>query len=88
MKRLAAILLLTSIVGFFELSKALGVHEKTKKINGLEIPAILFIVAYYFGIYFLQNDFYTVMLIIGGFMAFMFVYVIRRKGFESEIFKV
>ena len=81
---LAAILLLTSIVGFFELSKALGVHEKTKKINGLEIPAILFIVAYYFGIYFLQNDFYTVMLIIGGFMAFMFVYVIRFPRFHAN----
>jgi len=81
---LAAILLLTSIVGFFELSKALGVHEKTKKINGLEIPAILFIAAYYFGIYFLQNDFYTVMLIIGGFMAFMFVYVIRFPRFHAN----
>lgn len=81
---LAAVLLLTSIVGFFELSKALGVHEKEKKINGLEIPAVLFIAAYYFGIYFLQNDFYTVMLIIGGFMAFMFVYVIRFPRFHAN----
>lgn len=81
---LAAVLLLTSIVGFFELSKALGVHEKDKKINGLEIPAVLFIAAYYFGIYFLQNDFYTIMLIIGGFMAFMFVYVIRFPRFHAN----
>ena len=81
---LAAVLLLTSIVGFFELSKALGVHEESKKINGLEIPAILFIAAYYFGIFFLQNDFYTVMLIIGGFMAFMFVYVIRFPRFHAN----
>jgi len=81
---LAAVMLLTSIVGFFELSKALGVHEKEKKINGLEIPAVLFILVYYFGIYFLHDDLFTIMSIIGGFLAFMFVYVVRFPRFHAN----
>ncbi len=81
---LAAVLMLTSIVGFFELSKALGVHEQNKKINGLEIPAVLFIIAYYLEIYFFQSDVYTIMTLIFGFMAFMFVYVIRFPRFNAE----
>ena len=81
---LAAVLLLTSLVGFFELSKALGVHEDGKKLNGLEIPAILFVIAYYLEIYFFQNDIYTIMTLILGFMAFMFVYVMRFPRFNAD----
>jgi len=81
---LAAVLLLTSLVGFFELSKALGVHEEGKKLNGLEIPAVLFVIAYYLEIYFFQNDVYTIMTLIFGFMAFMFVYVIRFPRFNAD----
>ena len=81
---LTAVLMLTSIVGFFELSKALGVHEQDKKINGLEIPAVLFIIVYYLEIYFFQSDVYTIMTLIFGFMAFMFVYVIRFPRFNAE----
>ncbi len=79
---LTAVLLLTSLVGFFELSKALGVHEDGKKISGLEIPAVLFVIAYYLEIYFLQDDIYTIMTLIFGFMAFMFVYVARFPRFN------
>lgn len=79
---LATVLLLTSLVGFFELSKALGVHEEGKKLNGLEIPAVVFIIVYYMNIYFLKNDIYTLMTVILGFIAFMFVYVIRFPRFS------
>ena len=81
---LAAVLLLTSLVGFFELSKALGVHEKEKKMNGLEIPAVLFVIAYYVGIYFLDSDMFTIVALVGGFMAFMFVYVVRFPRFHAN----
>lgn len=81
---LAVVLFLISVVGFFELSKALGIHEKDKKMNGLEIPAVLFIVVYYLGIFFLKDDVFTVMTLIGGFMAFMFVYVVRFPRFHAD----
>lgn len=80
---LATVLLLTSLVGLFELSKALGVHEEGKKLNGLEIPAVVFVIVYYMNIYFLKSDIYTLMTVILGFIAFMFVYVIRFPRFNA-----
>ncbi len=79
---LAAVLLFISLVAFFELSKATGVHEPEKKVNGLEITAVLFVVVFYLGIYFLTDDIFTIMALTGGFMALLFVYVISFPRFH------
>lgn len=79
---LAAVLLFISLVAFFELSKAIGVHEPEKKVNGLEITAVLFVVVFYLGIYFLTDDIFTIMALTGGFMALLFVYVISFPRFH------
>lgn len=79
---LAAVLLFISLVAFFELSRAIGVHESDKKVNGLEITAVLFVAAFYLGIYFLKADIFTIMALTGGFMAFLFVYVISFPRFH------
>lgn len=81
---LAAVLLLTSIAGFFELSKALGIHKEGTKINGLELSAVIWIIVYYLEIFFLKSDIYTIMTLILGFMALLFVYVVRFPGFNSN----
>lgn len=80
---LAAVLLFISLVAFFELSKAIGVHETEKKINGLEITGVLFILTFYLGSYFLRDDIFTIMGLTGGFMAFLFVYVISFPRFHA-----
>lgn len=81
---LAAVLLFISIVAFLELSKAMGVHELEKRANGLEITGILFVIALYLGIYFLKDDIFTIMALTGGFLAFMFVYVISFPRFHAS----
>lgn len=81
---LAAVLLFISLAAFFELSKAIGVHESDKKVNGLEITAVLFVAAFYLGIYFLKDDIFTIMALTGGFMAFLFVYVISFPRFHAN----
>lgn len=81
---LAAVLLLTSIAGFFELSKALGIHKDGAQINGLELLAVIWIIAYYLEIFFLKSDIYTIMTLIFGFMALLFVYVVRFPRFNSN----
>lgn len=81
---LAAVLLFISIVAFLELSKAMGVHEPEKRANGLEITGILFVIALYLGIYFLKDDIFTIMALTGGFLAFMFVYVISFPRFHAS----
>lgn len=40
-----------SLIAFFELTKATGVHTQGKKINGLEIAGVVLIVLYYAGLY-------------------------------------
>ena len=48
---MAGALCAISLIAFFELTKATGVHTKGKKINGLEIAGIVLIVLYYAGLY-------------------------------------
>ncbi|MCM1048117.1 MAG: phosphatidate cytidylyltransferase [Clostridiales bacterium] len=48
---MAGVLCAISIIAFFELTKATGVHTPEKKINGLEIAGVAMIVLYYLGLY-------------------------------------
>lgn len=81
---LAAVLLMLSLVAFFELTKAVGIHEKNHKINALETAGVLGIVIYYAALYFAKTETAMVFTLILTFMAIMFVYVFTFPRFRSE----
>ncbi|MEE0398820.1 MAG: phosphatidate cytidylyltransferase [Lachnospiraceae bacterium] len=85
-----------SIAGYLELCRAVGVKEKDKKINALEIVGIIGILAYYAVLYFfpaveegnaamsMGNVLYAVIPVIGVFMLSMLLYVVRFPKYHSE----
>lgn len=85
-----------SIVGYLELCRAVGVKEKDKKINALEIVGIIGILAYYAVLYFfpaveegnaamsMGNVLYAVIPVIGVFMLSMLLYVVCFPKYRSE----
>ncbi len=85
-----------SIAGYLELCRAVGVKEKDKKINALEIMGIIGILAYYAVLYFfpaveegnaamsMGNVLYAVIPVIGVFMLSMLLYVVRFPKYRSE----
>lgn len=85
-----------SIAGYLELCRAVGVKEKDKKINALEIVGIIGILAYYAVLYFFSaveegnaamsmgNVLYAVIPVIGVFMLSMLLYVVRFPKYRSE----
>lgn len=85
-----------SIVGYLELCRAVGVKEKDKKINALEIVGIIGILAYYAVLYFfpaveegnaamsMGNVLYAVIPVIGVFMLSMLLYVVCFPKYHSE----
>lgn len=85
-----------SIAGYLELCRAVGVKEKDKKINALEIVGIIGILAYYAVLYFfpaveegnaamsMGNVLYAVIPVIGVFMLCMLLYVVRFPKYRSE----
>ena len=85
-----------SISGYLELCRAVGVKEKDKKINALEIVGIIGILAYYAVLYFfpaveegnaamsMGNVLYAVIPVIGVFMLSMLLYVVCFPKYRSE----
>lgn len=85
-----------SIAGYLELCRAVGVKEKDKKINALEIVGIIGILAYYAVLYFfpaveegnaamsMGNVLYAVIPVIGVFMLSMLLYVVYFPKYRSE----
>lgn len=85
-----------SIAGYLELCRAVGVKEKDKKINALEIVGIIGILAYYAVLYFfpaveegnaamsMGNVLYAVIPAIGVFMLSMLLYVVCFPKYRSE----
>ncbi len=85
-----------SIAGYLELCRAVGVKEKDKKINALEVVGIIGILAYYAVLYFfpaveegdaamsMGNVLYGVIPVIGVFMLSMLLYVVRFPKYRSE----
>lgn len=80
---LAGILLLLSLVAYFELTKAVGIHENTKHINPLECAGLLGIVVYYLALYFAKTQTAMVFAIVLTFFAVMFVYVFSFPRYQS-----
>ena len=85
-----------SIAGYLELCRAVGVKEKDKKINALEIVGIIGILAYYAVLYFfpaveegnaamsMGNVLYAVIPVIGVFMLGMLLCVVCFPKYRSE----
>lgn len=85
-----------SIAGYLELCRAVGVKEKDKKINALEVVGIIGILAYYAVLYFfpaveegnaamsMGNVLYAVIPVIGVFMLSMLLYVVCFPKYRSE----
>ena len=65
---LSALLMLISIVGYFELVKALCSETEKRSVNGPDLIAVIFIVLYYMAINFSSDNTYLI-IGIGGFKS-------------------
>lgn len=81
---LAGILLLISLAGYRELTKAQKVNEAEKGFNGLEIIGIIGVLIYYAVMYVSQDTTLLLMCIVLVFMAEMFLYVVLFPRYRAE----
>lgn len=88
---LAAILCGVSLVAFRELTKALKCAKDNGKPsspvhapNGLEWAGLIGILGYYLVMYFVGEDTYLLMCIVGTFLAVMFVYVLTFPRYDAN----
>lgn len=77
-------LLVISVIGFFELSKVVGIHTKDKKINGLELVCILASIGYYGIIYYNKGETYVMLAILLALVGLMFVYVLSFPKYHAS----
>ena len=80
---LAGLLLLISLIAFWELSKATGVFTENKW-NGLTVVGMAGILAYYGVVFFLGDAGYQIMVIMGVALASMFVYVAKFPKYNCQ----
>lgn len=76
-------LLLVSLIGYRELTKALAVNQNEKGFNALEIIGMVGTILYYASVYF-ADDTMRLMGIVGVFMAVMFCYVITFPKYNAS----
>lgn len=81
---LAGILMLISLAGYRELTKAQKVNTAKEGFNGLEVVGFGSIVLYYAVMYFWQDTTLLLMCIVLMFMAEMFLYVILFPRYRAE----
>lgn len=81
---LAAVLLVISLIACRELTKALLCATDAKKLNALEKIGILGVVVYYGALFFLGEPVWLLMVIVGVFLAEMFVYVFTFPKFQAN----
>ncbi len=82
---LAIFMLLISIAGMTEITKATGVRAKDKKYpNGLEWIAIITSVAYYAVMVFVGDFMYLLMVLVVGFLIMMLAYALRFPKYEAK----
>lgn len=81
---LAVVLFMLSLIAFLELTKAVGIHQKDKKINALEVSGVIGITLYYATMFFIKMDTAMCFALILAFMAIMFVYVFAFPKFKSN----
>lgn len=81
---LAGILLLISLAGYRELTKAQKVNTAPKGFNGLEIIGLAGVILYYVIMYIWQDTTVLLMGIVLVFMAEMFLYVVLFPRYQAE----
>lgn len=81
---LAGILMLISLAGYRELTKAQKVNTAEKGFNGLEIVGLIGVVIYYAVMYVWQDTALLLMGIVLVFMAEMFLYVICFPKYQAR----
>lgn len=81
---LAGILLLISLAGYRELTKAQKVNTAAKGFNGLEIIGFVGVILYYVIMYIWQNTTVLLLGIVLVFMAEMFLYVVLFPRYRAE----
>ena len=78
------ILLLTSMVGYIELTRAMKCLKEDEKTNVLQIVGLLGVIGYYCVVYFVNEPMWMYVSVVGAFMAFMFTYVFAFPKFMAE----
>lgn len=81
---LAGILLLISLAGYRELTRAQKVNMAQKGLNSLEIAGIVGVLIYYIAMYVSQDTTLLLMCIVLVFMAEMFLYVVLFPKYRAE----
>lgn len=79
---LAIILCIISVIGFYELAKATGVHDVDKKLNVAEELGIVCIAIYYLVTYFEGTETHVLLVVVFSMVAFMAMYVITFPRFH------
>ena len=81
---LSALLMLISIIGYFELVKALCSETEKRNVNGPDLIAVVSIVLYYMAINFSSDTTYLI-IAIGGFMVLELVwFVVKFPLYSSD----
>ncbi|MGN0472046.1 MAG: phosphatidate cytidylyltransferase [Lachnospiraceae bacterium] len=80
---LALTVCLVGLTGFYELSKATGVHEKGKKINLLELAGYAGIIGYYCAMYFTGETSMMMMSVIVTLTLIMMMYVFTFPKYSA-----
>ncbi len=81
---LASVLLLVSAIGFYELVRAMGVHEDGSKAGPLEICGYLSIIVHYAQMVILKDYRYYIFSLMFAFFLIMVCYVISFPRFKSR----
>ena len=81
---LAGILMLISMAGYRELTRAQKVNSAEKGFNGLEMIGLAGVVIYYAVMYFWQDTTLLMMCIVLVFMAEMFLYVVCFPKYQAQ----
>lgn len=83
---LLGVLLLVSLAGYYELCRAMGVHDAKagQKVSGLELVGFLGITGYYILLYLDQNPLLLLIPAVGVFMMGMAVYVCTFPKYQVQ----
>lgn len=81
---LAAALLIVSLIGFFELTRAMGVHEDGKRANALEICGYISIVVHYAQMIITREYRYFIFSLMFAFFLIMVCYVLIFPRFKAS----
>ncbi len=80
---LAAVLTIVSFISYFELVRAIGVHETNKKVNALEACGYAAVLMHYIQMIIVKSHKYFVFSIFFAFFLIMVCYVLNFPKFKS-----